>query len=237
MIILRKHVAPSDCNNCSHRILGMFCNLAPETLAELNSVGRIISVPSGAIITREDEPADRVLILCEGQVKLSCTSREGRTLNLKIAIPGEVIGLSAVISGSPFEVTAEAILPTTVNIVRRDDFLAFIQRHGEASMHASQALALEYKAAFSDARSLALSGTVAGRVASLLLGWGRAASCGELEMCFHMALTHDDLANFAGTTRESITRTLGKFQKDKLIEIRGASVHILAPKKLEDLVA
>jgi CRP/FNR family transcriptional regulator len=52
-----------------------------------------------------------------------------------------------------------------------------------------------------------------------------------------MDLTHEDLADFAGATRETITRTLGRFQKDKLIQIRGVTVHILLPEKLADLAA
>jgi len=186
---------------------------------------------------REEDPANQVFVICRGQVKLSCVSKEGRTLNLKIAVSGEVLGLSAVISGSPFEVTAETMAPTDVSLIPRDDFLAFIRSHGEASLHAAHSLAAEYKSALSGARSLALSGSVAGRVARLLLDWGNAASSDRHETWFNMDLTHEDLADFAGATRETITRTLGRFQKDKLIQIRGVTVHILLPQKLADLAA
>jgi CRP/FNR family cyclic AMP-dependent transcriptional regulator len=133
------------------------------------------------------------------------------------------------------EVTAEALEPVSLKAIRRVEFIPFLERHGEASMHAAKALSDEYKAAYSDARRLALSGSVPGRIAGLLLDWGRSACCGGQEMRFNMVLTHDDLANFAGTSRETVSRTLSMLQKDNLIRIKGAAVHILLPEKLEEL--
>jgi CRP/FNR family transcriptional regulator len=175
--------------------------------------------------------------LCEGKVKLSCASSEGKTLNLRIALAGDVLGLSAVVSGSPFEVTAEALEPVSLKTIRKAEFLPFLDRHGEASLHAAKALSEEYRAVYSDARRLALCGSVPGRIAGLLLDWGRSAACGRAGMHFNMVLTHDDLANFTGTSRETVSRTLGRLQKENLIRINGAAVHILLPEKLEELAS
>ena len=227
-------VVYSSCQYVSSR---MFCHLSPAALAEYDAIGTVIKLPQGAILFREDDTGDRVFVLCSGHVKLSCVSREGRTMNLKIASPGEVLGLSAVVSGSCFEVSAETLEPTFAKVVRRVDFLAFLAHHSEASLHVSKLLAEEYKSAFSEARRMALSGSASGKLASLLLDWGRVAACGKSEMRFTMALTHDDLASFTATTRETVTRALGKFQKEKLITIRGSSIHILLPERLAALAA
>jgi CRP/FNR family transcriptional regulator len=213
----------------------MFCNLDSEALADFESMGVQANLPKGAKLFHEGGSSSGVFVICTGQVKLSCTSKEGKTLILKIAMAGDVLGLGAVISGSPYEVTAETIEPTQIKSIRRTDFLSFIQKHGQASLHAAKALSEEYKAAFFDARRLALSGSVAGKLAAVLLDWGRAASCGKSEMRFTMALTHEELANLVGSSRETITRTLGRFKREKLIQIRGATVLILSPEKLERL--
>lgn len=215
----------------------MFCNLDTRALADFESIGVQATLPRGAKVFQEDEPSNGVFVICTGQVKLSCTSKEGRTLILKIAMPGDVLGLGAVISGSRYEVTAETIEPTEIKSIRRDDFLSFIQKHGEASLHAAKALSGEYKAAFFDARRLALSGSAAGRLASVLLDWGKAASCGKPEMRFTMALTHEELANLVGSSRETVTRMLGRFKREKLIRMRGTSLLILSPHRLEELSA
>ena len=226
-----------DCDTCELRTQRMFCNLDMASRADFESIGVQATLPRGAEIFHEDEPSDGVFVICTGQVKLSCTSKEGRTLILKIAMPGDVLGLGAVITGARYEVTAETIELTEIKSIRRDDFLSFIQTHGEASLHAAKALSEEYKAAFFDARRLALSGSAAGRLASVLLDWGKKASCGNSEMRFTMALTHEELANLVGSSRETITRMLGRFKREKLIQMRGTSLLIVSPEGLEQLSA
>jgi CRP/FNR family transcriptional regulator len=215
----------------------MFCNLDTAALAEFNSLGAHTDFASGAVVFEEETPVGGVYVLCNGRVKLSSTSRQGKTLILKIALPGDVLGLGAVVSGSRYEVTAETIEPTQFKIIPREDFLGFIHKYGEASLHAAQALSEEYRTAFFDVRRLALSVSSAGRLASILLEWGRAAAHGKTEMRFTMALTHEDLANLIGTSRETVTRMLGRFKRDKLIQMRGATIIILAPDKLELMAA
>jgi CRP/FNR family transcriptional regulator, cyclic AMP receptor protein len=215
----------------------MFCNLDSPALADFSQIGRKINLLKGAKLFQEDSPSNGVFVICTGQVKLSCTSKEGKTLILKIAVPGDVVGLGAVISGSKYEVTAETIEPTEIKHISQSEFLSFIQHHGQASLHAAKALSEEYKTAFFDARRLALSGSAAGRLASILLEWARAASCGKPELRLTMALTHEELASLVGTSRETVTRMLGRFRKEKLIQIHGSSILVLAPERLEELSA
>ena len=54
-------------------------------------------------------------------------------------------------------------------------------------------------------------------------------------MRFTMALTHEDLANLVGSSRETVTRMLGKFKREKLIQVHGATILILSPERLEHL--
>jgi CRP/FNR family cyclic AMP-dependent transcriptional regulator len=225
-----------DCANCEHRSLRMFCNLDEPALADYAIIGVETNYAKGAILFHENGQSNSVFVICTGQVKLFCTSREGKTLILKIAMPGDVLGLGAVLSGSTYEVTAETIEPTQIKSIRRDDFLLFLEKHGEGSLHAAKALSEDYKAAFFDARRLALSSSAAGRLAGVLLDWGKtAASCGKYEMRFTMALTHEELANLVGSSRETITRMLTRFKKENLIQMRGSSILITAPELLERL--
>jgi CRP/FNR family cyclic AMP-dependent transcriptional regulator len=135
-------------------------------------------------------------------------------------------------------VTAETLQPTEIKSIPRDQFLFFLEKHGEGSLHAAKALSEEYKSAFFDARRLALSGSAAGRLAGVLLDWGKtAASCGKFEMRFTMALTHEELASIVGSSRETVTRMLTRFKNEELIQMRGSSILILAPDLLENLSA
>ena len=225
------------CGECSFRPLRMFCSLDSSALAAFESIGVHSTLQRGAKLFTENAPSQGVFVICSGQVKLSCTSREGRTLILKIAMPGDVLGLGAVISGSKYEVTAVAVQPVEVKSIRREEFLGFLKEHGQASLHAAKALSEEYKAAFFDARRLALSGSTAGRLASVLMDWARTESCGKPELRLTMALTHEELANLVGCSRETMTRMLGRFKREKLISMRGVSIHILSPEGLDQISA
>jgi CRP/FNR family transcriptional regulator, cyclic AMP receptor protein len=225
-----------DCANCEHRALRMFCNLDEHALADYAAIGIEANLPKGATLFVENDRSSSVFVVCTGHVKLFCTSKEGKTLILKIAMPGDVLGLGALISGATYEVTAETIEPTQVKKIRREEFLSFFEKHKEVGLHAAKSLSEDYKAAFFDARRLALSGSSAGRLASVLLDWGKtAATCGKFEMRFTMALTHEELASLVGSSRETVTRNLGRFKKENLIQMRGSSILILAPDLLEQL--
>jgi CRP/FNR family transcriptional regulator len=219
----------------------MFCNLTPEALADYDQIGIMMSHARGAKLFSEGDPARNVFVICYGQVKISSTSRDGKTMILKIAGPGDVMGLSAVLANVPHEVTAEALEPCQVKTVRKQEFVEFLSRHGIASMHAAQSLSGEYLTVFHDAKRLALSGSAAGRLARLLLDWGRAGANGsgngKSELRFTMALTHEEIANMAGTSRETVTRLLNQFRRDQWITIKGTSLTIVKPEQLERLTA
>jgi CRP/FNR family transcriptional regulator, cyclic AMP receptor protein len=215
----------------------MFCNMTADALVDYDRIGVMMNHERGAKLFSEGDPARNVFIICTGQVKISSTSRDGKTMILKIAGPGDVMGLSAVLANVPHEVTAEAIEPLQVKTVRKQEFVDFLGKHGIASMHAAQSLSGEYMTVFHDAKRLALSGSAAGRLARLLLDWARTASGGRPELRFTMALTHEEIANMAGTSRETVTRLLNQFRRDEWITIKGASMTIVKPDELERLTA
>ena len=225
-----------SCRSCERKSSRMFCNLSPDELADFDNLGLQMTVPKGAVIFHEGDPSGRIAVICAGQVKLSCNSRDGKAVILKIALPGDVLGLGAVMSGNRNELTAEALQPVLLRSIGREEFLAFLERHGEATMNAARSLAEEYRTAFFDARRLGLTQSAAGRLASVLLDWARSSCGSESELRFTMALTHEELANLAGTSRETVTRLFSRFRREKLIQVRGTSITILEPEQLEALV-
>jgi CRP/FNR family cyclic AMP-dependent transcriptional regulator len=226
-----------SCSSCKSRLSSLFCNTPRSTLANFNDLGSPHTYPPGSILLREDHAGDQVLLICSGKVRLYCESRSGKTLNLKLAIAGDLLGLSAVLSGASYEATAETINTTVLRAVSRDEFLGFLKCNAEASLLAAQKVSEDYRLALHGTRRLALSASASGRIAGILLDWGRAASCDESAMRFNMAMSHGQLAEFAGTSRETVSRTLSKFQKNKTIAIRGCTVYILLPNIMAELAA
>ncbi len=96
-----------NCLLCKSRKPGWFCNLAPQALAEYDAISSHVMLPMGSIVFAEGQAARSVSIVCEGRIKLTRSSREGKTLLVKIAKPGDALGLSAALSKTPYEVTAD----------------------------------------------------------------------------------------------------------------------------------
>jgi CRP/FNR family transcriptional regulator len=191
----------------------------------------------GNILFREGDESSAVFVLCSGRAKVSATSREGRTLILRIASAGDVLGIGAALRGEEYEVTAEAIEPCQVRALRTKFFTQMLKEHSDASLGAARALAEDYRAAFNEACLIGLPGSPAARIARLLLDWAANAKREAPNSAVTMPLTHEELASMAATTRETVTRTLGRFRKEKLIATRGVVLNVLQPATLERLSA
>jgi CRP/FNR family transcriptional regulator len=227
--------AEDSCAECRQRPLQLFCSLSLEATRRLDEIGEPLALPGRAILFEESQASDRVFVVCQGLLKLSAASRDGRVMILRLAGSGELLGLSAVLNAQRYELTAETLEPTLLKSIGRSDFLAFLHAFGEVGEKTSRVLARECREVFLDARRLALSASASGRLARLLLDWAEAANCGRAELRFTMALTHEELANMAGTARETVTRLLNQFEREGLIARHGASLLLLRPADLRRL--
>ncbi|HEX6502248.1 MAG TPA: Crp/Fnr family transcriptional regulator [Terriglobales bacterium] len=225
-----------NCLICKLREAGFFCELPKESLQELESIKYASGYPQGAVLFVEGQPPRGVYIVCSGRVKLSTTSRDGKTLILRIAQGGEVLGLHATVSGKSYELTAETLQPCQLDFIKREEFLRFLQNHGDACLNAARHLSQNCHNAYEMIRSLGLSHSVSEKMARLLLEW---ASDGETTadgIRIKVSLTHEEMAQLIGTSRETVTRVLGEFREKQLAQVRGSTLLIKNKAALERLV-
>ena len=208
---------PAICSICRlvHRL--PFGDLRPAALADYNAIGIVRTFTSTEVLFQEGEGADRVVILYCGHARLSCASKDGRSMTLRIAGPGQVLGLSAALSGGSFEVSAQALDTVKAKSIRRATFIDFLEHHPEASLQIAASLADEYKIAFNDVRRFGLSTSVPSRVASLLMDWRVAPLKGQPEVRFQMFQTHDEIACLVATSRESCLLYTSPSPRDGLL--------------------
>jgi CRP/FNR family transcriptional regulator len=145
-----------SCLDCTLRPDRLFCDLPPNTLQDFDSVKSNLACPRNTVLFREGQPARGVFVLCEGRAKLSVCSESGKRLTLRIAVPGEVLGLSASLSGTPYEVTAELLDQAQVALVKRKDLLRFLREHREACLHVVTLLSQDLHVAYDRVRSVGL---------------------------------------------------------------------------------
>lgn len=227
----------TNCLNCPRASKNPFCNLGETSRAFLEANSIPMEYRRGNILFRQGDESSAVFVVCSGRVKVSASSREGRTLILRIASAGDVLGLSAAMRGDEYEVSAEAVEPCQVRALRTKFFKQMLQEHADASLGAARALAQDYRAAFDEACLIALPGSPSARLARLILDWSADAKSKAHGSQVTMPLTHDELASMTATTRETVSRTLGRFRKEKLISTRGVILNVLQPDALERLSA
>lgn len=231
--------APNDfkienkCVDCTLRCSNFFCDFSQTTLQDFQSIKVTSAYPKGAHLFVEGQPTTGIFMLCQGRVKLTTHSRSGKSLILRIAVPGEVLALSAAISEWPSETTAEVIEPCQVNFVLKSDFRRFLEQNSDAGMNALRQLSLQYKKAYMQIRSLGLSTCVADKLATLLLEWSKdePSSNGSVHLKNHFS--HEEIAEMIGTSRETVTRVLKDFRVRDLISITGADLYIPNTRHLE----
>ncbi len=226
-----------NCLTCHLRSENFFCALSKESLAAFNQIKHPAVFPEGAVVFLEGQTARGIFMLCQGQAKLSTTTSDGRTFMLRIAKAGEVLGLHAVVTGKPYELTVETMQPSQLDFVSREDVLRFLKEHGDACLHAAQHISRDYQDACNVVRSIGLSHSISERLAKFLL---ESSAEGEVDngvIRTKLALTHQDIAQLIGTSRETITRTLSEFRKKRFVEIKGSTLIIRDKDALGRLVA
>lgn len=225
-----------NCLICKLRHSGFFCDLPKDSLEALEKIKYASAYPQGAVLFVEGQSARGVYIVCAGRVKLSTTSRDGKTLILRIAQAGEVLGLHASVSGKPYELTAETLQPCQLDFIKRDDFLRFLQDHGDACLRAAQHLSENCQNAYEMIRSLGLSHSVSEKLARLLLEWATDGEQTKDGIRIKVSLTHEEMAQLIGTSRETVTRVLGEFKEKQMAHLHGSTLLIRNKPALEKLV-
>jgi CRP/FNR family transcriptional regulator len=216
---------------------GFFCQLPPAALKELDAIKFVSTYPAKAMLFLEKQTARGIYLLCDGEMKLSVSSREGKTLILRIAKSGDVLGLMAVLAGTSHEVTAETLRPCQVAFIRREAFLAFLAKHPEAYPTLARQLGASYQAACEQLRTVCLSESAEERLAKFLLEFSANGQETKQGTRVKLPLSHQEIGELIGTARETVTRTLSEFKAQELVTIQGSTLLIRDRLALESKVA
>ncbi len=217
---------PTECYQCHLRAESFFCALSEESLAALRPIKHDAVFPKRASLFIQGQTPRGVFILCDGQVRLFTCSRGGKMLTLQVANAGDVLGLDAVITGAPYELTAETTRPSRLGFVEREDFLRFLNGHADASLKVAQHVSRACHDAYEVARFLGFSHSAFARVAKFLLVSSADGRVTDGSIHAMNTQTHEEIAQQVCTSRETITRVLSDFKKKHLAELKGTALII-----------
>jgi CRP/FNR family cyclic AMP-dependent transcriptional regulator len=135
----------------------IFSGAPAQALRQMAGARSPHAYPVGAILFQEGEPAEGIFLLVRGAVKLSVGSSHGDTLLLRTAGPGEILGLSATLTGQGHEVTAETTTDSQLVFIARKDFLRFLREHSDVCLRVVESLSNDVHAAYERVRMLGLA--------------------------------------------------------------------------------
>lgn len=210
-----------------------FNKLTPDAVKDMGAMSTATNYPAGKIIFSEKDSTSSIYIVLEGEVKLSMNSTDGRRLILRIAKKGEILGLASALSGKPSEITAETVYPAKLAPISRRDFTGFLMRHPEVYATVTEELSREYTMACEQLRTVGLSNSAPEKLARLLLEWSQTGKTNAEGTHIRFPLTHGEIGEFIGASRETVTRTLAIFKSRHLIAFHGSTLTIPNKSALE----
>jgi CRP/FNR family transcriptional regulator len=213
-----------------------FCDLPPAIAATLEQEAITTSYPTGAVLFAEGQAARGVFIVRRGRVKLSICGSDGRTLILRMVETGCPLGVASVVSGRPYEATAETQEPSEISFLRHSDLLRLMRLHGEVALWVTQHISQDYAATCREIRDLILSDSASEKLARLLVGWLDQNALAGKPSQMKLALTHEEIGQMIGTSRETVSRLFAGFKKQRLIQQNGSTLVIPNRLALESLI-
>jgi CRP/FNR family transcriptional regulator, cyclic AMP receptor protein len=154
-----ERVPQPSCFDCSLRPDRTFCDLPAGALQAFDAIKVAALYPRGTVLFEQARMPRSVFLLCDGRAKLFLCSETGRRLTLGIAGPGEILGLSAALAGSPYELNAELMDNSQVAVIKRKDMLQFLRQHREACMQVVHVLSSDLHTAYDRVRAVGLTRT------------------------------------------------------------------------------
>jgi CRP/FNR family transcriptional regulator len=224
--MLTNNAVSNECRPSTNLPSALFDHLSSDATKDLVSLLHPSSYRAGAVLFSEKDPGQRVFVVLEGEVKLSMNSSDGRRLILNIARKGEFVGVASVVAGQPYQTTAETLYPCKLASLSRNEFLSFLGRHPEVCQSVMEDLSRQFSMACEQLRTVGLSNSAPEKLARLLLDWSENGQPTESGTRFRFSLTHGEIGEFIGTSRETVTRTLSSFKSRHLVDFQGSMLTI-----------
>ena len=225
-----------NCLICPVREEHLFCNLPLPAVQKLNEIKSTAVYPKSTMLFIEGQQPRGVFVLCAGKPKLFTSSSDGKTIITKVSEAGDVLGLNATISDRPYEVTAEMMEPGQANFIARDALLQFLREYGEVALRVAEQLSRNYYIAYEEIRTLGLTSSPSEKFAKLLLSWSPDKGNANEPVHVKMTLTHEEIAEMIGTTRETVSRLFSDFRRKQLLETKGSTLVIRNKPTLEKML-
>jgi len=199
--------------------ISIFSSLPNHIKEQLQQIILTKSVTKGEILFYEMQSAESIFFINEGKVKLTKSSSEGKEIVLNIRQQGEIFAEVALFGphDTTYPATAKVMEGGTVSYIRNEDLEIFLTQHPELAMSIFRIMAERLRLSQSTLRDVALYGKLSALAATLVRLTEDYGVNKEDGIYIDIKLTHEDLGNFFGASRESVTRMMNQLKKQEIL--------------------
>jgi CRP/FNR family transcriptional regulator, cyclic AMP receptor protein len=208
----------------------LVADLSHDVLTRLAEVVQLLEVRRRQVVYLPGDPGQTVYFVNGGRVKISKVTRDGKELTLAYRGPGEIFGELALIDGGPREEMAEAVDNALITELDRAEFERLLQQQGMVGYRLTKVFAQRRREIENKIENLVFK-DVNSKLAQLLLRLGTEYGVDDARgTLVALKITHQEMANLIGSTRETVSLTLSQFKRKGLIQTEGRKV-ILADRE------
>ena len=214
----------------------LFDGISPSEMQEMEKITRMEEVKKRQPLYLTGDPSRNVYLLKRGRVKIANTAPSGKEVTFDILEPGEVFGELDVMEDAPRSTSAEALDDALICVIPRKDFDQYLAMHPTVTFKLTKLIGMRLKKIQSRVEDLVFR-DVPARLAHLLSELGRTEGVADKQgIRLKIKLTHQEMANLIGCSRETVSTTMGQFRDDGLIQMDGRTITIVNEKGLSKLL-
>ncbi len=219
------------------QMVPIFSDLPEEVIDQVVLTGNKKTYAKDSVILVEEEIGTALFVIIKGKVKVSRSSNDGREVILSILTDSDFFGEMSILDGLNRSATVVALEDSELFIIQRKEFLDLLNKHPEITIALLSELTRRLRNADMKIKALSLK-DAEGKVATVILQL--ADDIGKIKQGIveiEKLPLQQDLANMAGTSRETISRTLHSFARKGWVEMEGSKLRILDYEKFRETFA
>lgn len=221
------HTAPNKLWFLKH--IRLFDGISPSEMQEMEKITRMEEVKKRQPLYLPGDPSSNVYLLKKGRVKIANTASSGKEVTFDILEPGEVFGELDVLEDAPRSTSAETLDDAVICVIPRKDFDQYLAMHPTVMFKLTKLIGLRLKKIQSRVEDLVFR-DVPARLAHLLSELGKTEGVVDKQgIRLKVKLTHQEMANLIGCSRETVSTTMGQFRDQGFIQMDGRTITVLKP--------
>lgn len=198
--------------------ISLFDELPMEDLKMIDELSEMKPVKKGTLILSPDKPLEALFFLKQGQVRLYRINQNGKQFTVDILVDGNIFGETSTLTLTDDQIFAEAMTDSYLCILSKTDFEQFIERNPKIALKFIHILSTRLKEIYSMSEKIAL-GDVKNRILYLLMKLSEKTGQRKKEwQTIDMKVTHQDIANMIGSTRETTSAIMSQLKKEGYIK-------------------